>query len=144
MTGHCFGVQLKKRISFKTAIKFYSENILIILEKLLALHLVAFHVVNWKQHLWPCQYLCHFPPPPLPPFFSVISFLMKVDWSTQKPRSLPLPDPIGYFGAPCGHFGFSWQYCVLSGSVFKVVRRCRWWVSAPGIARLVFIIFSDL
>ena len=69
---------------------------------------------------------------------------MKVDWSTQKPRSWPFPDPIGYFGAPCGHFGFSWQCCVLSGSLFQGVWCCWWWVSASSIARLVFIIFSDL
>ena len=41
----------------------------------------------------------------------------------------PFPDPVGHFGGPWRPF---W--------ILQAVRRCRWWVSAPGAARLVFSI----
>ena len=55
-------------------------------------------------------------------------------------RVTPFPDPIRSFGPPGGHLDFA------SGVVFQAVRRCRRWTSAPGAARLVFllILFNGL
>ena len=55
-------------------------------------------------------------------------------------RVTPFPDPIKSFGPPGGHLDFA------SGVVFQAVRCCRRWTSAPGAARLVFllILFNGL